>query len=85
MEVSSHRLAVLSGMQVVQDQVMRHAIHPSRADAIAPLFLLALIFSDHPKLRLDLSDAPRDAVKAHFLVHIMPLNLSQRKQALNMF
>ena len=53
--------------------------------AIAPLFLSTSIFSDHPEFRFDLSDTPRDAVKTHFLVRITLLNLSQCKQALNMF
>jgi hypothetical protein len=53
--------------------------------AICTPFLPTSIFSKHPELRLDLRDTPRDAVKAHFLVRITLLNLSQCKHALNMF
>ena len=53
--------------------------------AIAPLFLPTSIFSDHPKLRLDLCDTPRDAVQTSFFVRITQPHLNQRKHTMHMF
>jgi hypothetical protein len=53
--------------------------------AIAPFFSPTSTFSDHPKLGLDLSDPPRDAVKTSSFVRITQPHLNQRKHTMHMF